>query len=555
MLNSFPLDNPEVATGKASNQRYLERWLRSPVVAGLALAAPIVVQLLLVGQRLLDWWPVWAWYPDPGYQYLFAGGSVVTGGTTDLIYHPGSSFQWLIGISLIVTFLVRGQGSFMLDVASRPEFYAQSVGILLASLYVAALVFAAWRMHRWLGLWPALAFQLLMLWGLPLLAAGRFVLWPESLGLTSAVVVLALVSPQLSDQSPNDSHWQAVVLGLVGAVGITAKVTFAPLLLLTVVLLPWKRLVWFLAPLVVFSLAMMTPVFSRLDSMQAWFVGITTNPGRHGQAGAWDPIGNLIDSMLMLNAVVRWFLPVLALALALAVVALFRAPQTKWRKVMALVLPLGIVLASGLKDSEVRDFILAIPLVSALIAESLMQLRGVLAPIARRLLTAMVLIVSTFLAAHGIVQEEYFTRALEPRINEIQRDAAAIDELNSAGLWASGYNAWTPESSSVFGLIWSAGSFNREIRETTPEATHFDLFGRQILHVNQTGRLVEFSCLELQKQSTRSSLGVVVQSQGHIATDATTGRILLSNATADAVEPTQVGRYFAYPLTGIQCIE
>ena len=259
--------------------------------------------------------------------------------------------------------------------------------------------------------------------------------------------------------------------------------------------------------------------------------------------------------MLMVNAVVRWFLPVLALVIVLAVVASLRAPQTPWRQMMALVLPLGIVLASGLKDSEARDFLLAIPLISALAAVSFMQLRGVLAPIARRFLTAIVLLTSTFLASHGIVQEEYFTRALEPRISEIQRDAAAIDELNSAGLWASGYNAWTPESSSVFGLIWSAGSFNREIHETAPEATHFDLFRRLILHVNERGGLVEFSCLELQERSTRSGLGVIVESQGHIATDPATGRILLSNATADAVEPTQVGRYFAYPLTGIQCIE
>ncbi len=99
------------------------------VVTAVLLITPVLLQALLVVPRFLNWRPVWAWYPDPGYQYLWAGGSLVNGGTTDLIFHPGTSFQWLIGASQAVTHLVAGQDSIMIDVAIRPEFYSQTAGI------------------------------------------------------------------------------------------------------------------------------------------------------------------------------------------------------------------------------------------------------------------------------------------------------------------------------------------------------------------------------------------------------------------------------------------
>lgn len=524
----------------------------------IVLAIPVAAQGILIGRRFADWWPVWAWYPDPGYQYLFAGGSIVTGGSTDLIYHPGTSFQWLIGISQLLTHLVAGQDTFMLDIAARPEFYAQSAGLALASLYVAALAAAAWRMHRTWGLWPALIFQLLLLWGLPLLAAGRFLLWPESLVLTCAVASLAILAPQLAGREPAHPRVQAVGIGLVAAVGMTAKVTYAPVVLVVLILVGWRRVAWVLLPMLASALIMMIPVYSRLDSMSGWFVQITTNPGRHGQTASWDPLGEFLDSMLMLNLVVRWFIPVTALIMVIALLSLLFPQRAKLAEALpfiATALGVLIVLASGIKDSESRDFILAIPLLAALAA---LVLRRILSNrkggrLNRRVVVAAALALSVFLAAHGVVHEENFARGYAPRLQEILRDSKAIDKLNETSRWAPAYNAWTPDSSKVFGLIWSAGSFNQEVREVNPDALHFDLFGRSILHVSDDNQLIALTCLELQDFEQQGGIGVIVESEGHIATDRATGRIQLSNATANPVDPLRVGRYFAYELKDIQC--
>lgn len=520
------------------------------------LALPILIQGLLIAQRLSDWMPVWAWYPDPGYQYLFAGGSLVTGGSTDLIYHPGTSLQWLIGLSQVMTHLLVGQSDLLPDIAARPELYAQSAGIVLGALYVSALAFAGWRMLKYWGIWPALLFQTLLLWGLPLLAAGRFVLWPESLILTVAIFVLALLAPQLRGADPDHERAQAVVLALACSIGLTAKITFIPFVIIAVVLIRWRCLAWFLVPFVSATALTLIPVYSRFDSMQTWFLQISTNPGRHGQTGAWDPVGNFIDSMAITNAVVRWSIPVSLVVVILALVTLILPVRASLRVLLptlALVVAAILVVASGLKDSETRDFILAIPLVSALAALAFLRALNATRYPLRLIVSLAAIGAAAFLAAHGLVQEQNFHLGTQDNVDRSVRNAELVDGLNGEARWASGYNAWTLDSSRIFGLIWSAGSVNREVRSINPGALHFDLFNREILHVNGSNELLPLTCGEINEIATSQTLGIAVESQGHVALSDDSSQILLKAGTADFLGPDRVGDYFAYRLTGITC--
>ncbi len=540
----------------ARSGRFNPHGRLAQILIAVLLIAPALLQALLIARRFVDWQPVWAWYPDPGYQYLFAGGSLITGGTTDLIFHPGTSLQWFIGLSEVLTHLAAGRDSLLLDVATRPEFYAQFAGLALALVYVAALGAASWRMFRHLGLWPAVLFQLLLLWGLPLLASGRFLLWPESLVLTSAVASVAIVAPQLGGRSPLHPRAQAVGLGLVAAVGMTAKVTYLPIVMLVVILLGWRRLALFLVPLIAASLVLMIPVYSRLDSMQSWFLQIATNPGRHGQTGSWNPVSNFSDSMLMINSVVRWFIPVALVIIAASILVRLipqRTERKEWIPMIALLVATGTVLASGLKDSEARDFILAIPPLAALAAVTLNQAFKIVSGLMRGVILAAALLAGTFLAAHGIVQDQYFTLAYQPRLQEIILDAETIDVLNEASNWAPAYNAWTLDSSKIFGLIWSAGSFNEQVRQINPNALHYELFTREILHVAPDNQLIPLSCLEIQEKISNKGLGIIVESQSHIVLNENGTRLLLHNTTAGYEGPESLGRYFAYRLTDIEC--
>lgn len=550
---------PTWTVADSSETGPLRGQARSAPVSFMAialLAVPILIQGLLVAQRLINWLPVWAWYPDPGYQYLFAGGSLVTGGSSDLIYHPGTSLQWLIGLSQVMTHVLVGHSDLMLDIAARPELYAQSTGIVLGVLYVSAVAFAGWRMLKYWGFWPALLFQILLLWGLPILAAGRFVLWPESLILTAAIFVLALLAPQLRGLDPDKERAQAVVLALACSIGLTAKITFAPFLMIAVVLIRWRYLAWFLIPFVCATALTLIPVYSRFESMQTWFLQISTNPGRHGQAGSWDPVGNFVNSMVMTNAVVRWFIPVSLAVVILALATLILPVRAHLRilvPTLALVVAASLVVASGLKDSETRDFILAIPLVAALASLTFLRLLNATRNPLRRIMSLTVIAVGVFLAAHGVVQEQNFHSGTQLNVDGTVRNAELVDGLDGEARWASGYNAWTFDSSRIFGLIWSAGSFNREVRSINSEALHFDLFNREILHVNESNELLPLTCGEINDIVTGQGLGIVVESQGHIALSDDSSQILLKPGAADFSGPERVGDYFAYRLTGITC--
>ena len=526
------------------------------IATAVLLITPVLLQALLVLPRILNWWPVWAWYPDPGYQYLWAGGSLVNGGTTDLIFHPGTSFQWLIGASQVITYRVVGQDTLMLDVASRPEFYAQTAGLVLAILFVVALGVASWRMFRHLGLWPAVTFQLLLLWGLPLLTFGRFVLWPESLVLTSAVASIAIIAPQLGGKIPLHPKTQAVGLGLIAAVGMTAKVTYLPILILVVLVLGRRRFAIFLLSLIASALLLMIPVYSRFDDMFRWFRQIAIQPGRHGQTGSWEPLNNFVEFALMLNGYVRWFIPVFLVIAAGSILTGIFVKRTSWKEwipVVALLLAAGAVLLSGLKDSELRDFIIIIPVMAALAAITLNQALKALHGYVRAGAVVTMLLVGSFLAAHGVVHEQNFYQAYSIKLSEIVRDAKTIDRMNKAGSWASGYNAWTLDSPRVFGLLVSAGGFNEQVRQVNPNALHFDIFSREIVHVAPDNTLVPLSCQEMEEKISYKGLGVIVESQGHLLFSDNDTRIDLNNATAGYEGPKPLGRYFAYALTDIDC--
>ena len=54
-------------------------------IPALLVFLPVLGQVGLVFRGIQNWVPVWAWYPDPGYQYLLAGASLVSGGAPALL--------------------------------------------------------------------------------------------------------------------------------------------------------------------------------------------------------------------------------------------------------------------------------------------------------------------------------------------------------------------------------------------------------------------------------------------------------------------------------------
>lgn len=521
-----------------------------------AVMLPVLLQAILIGERLVSWRPMWAWYPDPGYQYLLSGGSVITGGSSDMIYHPGTSLLWIVGFAEWLGHLITGVGDFRTDLVARPEYYAQWSSGILGLLFVTSLAAAAWRLLRTFGLGPALVFQLLMLWALPLTAAGRYVLWPESLLLTSAVAALAVLAPQLSGQIPRNPMQQAVGLAAISAVGLTGKILYLPMIILTLIFLRRRQLAVFMCTLIGSVVIIMVPMYGRLKPMADWFIGITFNPGRHGQSGSWNPADSLMASIVNVQGLLRWFIPLILTALIIVLWA-FINPGDSGRKMRrtlaAILLGLALALAAGLKAPELRDFILVAPLVSLLVAVLLAWAARECGPTIGRVVLVGGVLLATFLGAHGVVGERYMFQASEVRTQRTMENAAAIGELNQAGVWAPGYGAWTLESSLVFGLMWSDGEFNEEVHARYPRATHYQLWDRRIMHVDDLGRLRPLSCPELESRIRSGEVGIVVESPNHLAFE-DDGRVLqLETAKAAISGMKRINDLYAYRLKRVTC--
>ena len=538
-------------------------WLR--VVASLFVYAPALLQALLIVREYAAWKPMWAWYPDPGYNYLLAGAALVSGGTPGLVYHPGTSFQWLIGGVERLTHVVAGEDSFGEDVVARPEFYAQTVGLVIAFLYLSALVLAAFLIKRSWGLLPSLVFQLLMLWGLPVIADARYQLWPEALALSCAVLVIALCAPLLARAPAHVSSVTIAALGIVSAIGVTSKVIFAPLVALILIAIPWRRIPIFVVALLISIGVILASISTRLSSMWDWFTFISLRPGRHGQVGEWSPLENFLNGHAIFAGFLRWYVPVLVTVVAATVILAivqWRNRTFPVRPSLALLAAFGVGAGLAIKESEVRDLIVLIPILSALTAHLVLRLQGATSTDGKRYVAPILIVgFSGFLALHGIVHQANFAQTTASRVEQAVLDAALVETKIAEGTWGLGYNVWTPANAIMFGsndalmfgIEFSDDALNPEIRQEHPNAVHFDHWSGVFQGVDARGELHRISCAELQSQIPSRDVGIIVDSTGHVTLDSAEERIVLADGVAQFEGPEPIGQYFAYRLTSIAC--
>ena len=534
------------------------RGWRAALVVVLALI-PSVAQAVLVVRRLTDWLPVWAWYPDPGYQYLLAGGQIVTGGTPHHNDHPGTSTQWVAGLSEAVVHALFGNDGLRSDLVRRPEFYAQAVSFALGMMFVVALGFCALRLLRYLGLVPSLVFQLLLLWGLPILDIGRYRIMPESLVLTSAVAVIGLLAPRMAKQSGKLHLGEVVAIGVVAAVGLTSKVLFAPLILFILLLLRRREIAIFSLSAFTSVVVILIPVFSRLGYMRDWFLGILVNPGRQGQTGeASNVLISMLETLSLLNLSVRWFLIVGTGTLAISFLGVLVLKKVhghvEWRAPAGLFLAFCTVLLASIKDAEMRDFLLAIPLLAAMNAVGVYMIsRSITMERWRSSANVTLVAVVTFLALHGIVGSEYNHRYTAARLAPTLDAQGVVKAATGEGVWAFGYNAWTRENAIMFAIPWLNGAFTSEMHGTSPRATYFDVWSSVLVGTSKDEGARIWTCLDMQSVATASTLGIVVETPNHLAFTPSGGRIVLRDGTAAIIEENQLGPWTAYELAAFEC--
>lgn len=539
-----------------AHRRGLQKWLR----VALALA-PVSFQLALLVERLWNWVPVWAWYPDPGYQYLLAGGQIVTGGTPHHNDHPGTSAQWLIGLIEAPIHVAIGHDSLRSDLIQRPELYAQGVGAVLGLLFVLALAFSGLRLLRTMGLGPSLTFQFLVIWALPILDIGRYRIMPETVVLTATILSIGLLAPRLVDPRRPLPTGAVVSLGLVAAIGVTAKVLFAPMVLVAVAILGRRQIALYLFTWLVAVAAILIPIYSRFDYMRSWFTGILLNPGRQGQPGDSPNLANSIqDSLNLLNLSVRWFVLVTVASIVISLVGVVLTGWTtgywQWRGQGALILAFAFVMLASVKSAETRDFLVAFPLLAAINALGLhMILRSVSKRKWRLFISAVAILATGFLGLHGAVGTHYNHQLQVARLQPLLQLQDQVQGRTQSGSWGLGYNVWTEQNAIMFALPWLNGAYDLEVHNKNPDALYFDIWSRVFIGTTGTGSLRILSCQDVRDRSTSDGINVIVETPNHLDFDAAGRSFSIRDGKAGARKAISIGSFGVYQLIQVECLQ
>lgn len=237
---------------------------------------------------------------DPTYAYLFNGLAILTGAPPGLTEHPGTTSQVLIALSLGARFVISGINPFDRSAAATelirdPELYITSVESVILCLNVAAIAFLGirvWRASNNIG--TAVIAQ-----SFPLFFGGRtqdiFSLTAESGLVLSSALLLGFLAPIIfrfrsSDLSPALSKFEALGAGVSAGLGLSAKVTFAPLLLLLLVIRGKKSASFAFLGLAVVIATTLLIISHRLLNSLKWLTNLATHTGRYGggDAGVFD---------------------------------------------------------------------------------------------------------------------------------------------------------------------------------------------------------------------------------------------------------------------------
>ncbi len=296
----------------------------------------ILIPLAVV---LLSFWlkavqgPYWlARNQDPAYAYFMNSLLLVEFQPPVLVEHPGTPLE-ILGAGVIwVMHLFRGTSSISEDALRNPELYLAGFHLTLSILYGLVLLIVGVLVLRITGSkTSAFVMQLTPLFSRTILQELSN-LRPERLLICFAVLfsvaILAWLWRAPKKEERKGGYLFALLFGALVGMGLAVKVTFLPLALAPLILLPgWRSRVMYVFTAPVTFLVCVIPALPTYRRFVSWITQIVTHTGRYGsgERGLFD-LGNLPRLWPIL--VEEVFFSLLLVALATALAWLWRRGQT-----------------------------------------------------------------------------------------------------------------------------------------------------------------------------------------------------------------------------------
>lgn len=463
---------------------------------------------------------------DPGYQYLYNGVVVVQGGVPTHTDHPGTSLQWLSGIVSWLVHLFRiDSSSLRMDLAANSTLYLKVNAIVLLLAFLLSFVLLGLRTLRHLGVIATLALVSGVGASLRIWYPQVFLLTPESVVLTAATVVVALLVPCFGHTAHQLRTSELALIGLALAVGTTSKVIIVPLFLLVPFLLKPRQILIVATSFLVSAAIILIPVYSQFGRMRGWFLGIATKPTRYGSSSTdWQVLENLKTALQALGDGFALYVISFACSVLLALWIWLprdsrgREIRRSSRQTIGLFLTIVLTYATSYKPSVQRDFVLLVVLVPQFVAHVAQtslnptnDLQRSSRPIWPKISTAIAIVL-------GVIQ---FPLSLYVATHEIARwrvsyaqIAGELKDTESAAWVAYAYGSPSISHASFFGNAWANEHFDLELVEVFPRKMELDVWTKSIYGWNSDFHEAELSCDELNSRLEDSDMYVAVyQSQ------------------------------------------
>ena len=243
---------------------------------------------------------------DPEYCYLFNSLNILSFERPYHTDHPGTPLQ-VLGAVIILGKSILNHASISLSVIRtsvlrNPEDYLQAINVALIILIASMTFWTGLRLFSRTGnLLPALIMQFTLLCFFQVqVSFGR--VSPEPFLVFSilllAPLLIAEVFPDKRETARQATIVRPLMTGVVLGLGLAAKVTFFPLLLLIFVFEGWRKKITILASCFVSVILFTLPIWPAYVKMVRWFIAILLHEGYYGEG----PVGLPAIGTLLLNA-------------------------------------------------------------------------------------------------------------------------------------------------------------------------------------------------------------------------------------------------------------
>ncbi len=248
---------------------------------------------------------------DPAYAYLMNGVGILHGYAPRHVDHPGTPVQFLCaGVTFVIWSIAQlvdiNAVSLDLFVQTNPEFILSCISFVFLTVHVTAVYYIGAVVYRTTDSLQSVA--LIQTSSLLLNSSFFHVMYVngEAASICASLFLLGVVLRETFDSEHSDNnrnrHWIPFLVGLLLAIAVTSKVTFAPYILLLFSMGSSKRILTSFLYFLATVLVILIPVRLRIKHFIEWIYRITVHSGYYGTGSrGYVDIADLPHHFLQIN--------------------------------------------------------------------------------------------------------------------------------------------------------------------------------------------------------------------------------------------------------------